>query len=155
MGRNIEVIHSVNIAKVTLHSVPDEPGIAARIFNQLGNHGISIELISQTSTKSKFTDISFAVIKLDLGHVVNLLERIKDSIGAKRISFDRDVAMISIYGSDLEAKPGIAGKVFSSLAARGVNIEMISTSLSCITCMVAQKKMKIALEAINSLFGSP
>ena len=154
MGRSIEVIHSGNIAKVTLHSVPDEPGIAARIFNQLGNHGISVELISQTSTKTKFTDISFAVVKLDLGHVVNLLQRIKDSIGAKRISFDRDVAMISIFGSELETKPGIAGKIFSVLAAKGVNIEMISTSLSCITCVVGQKKLKAALEAINSLFGN-
>ncbi len=151
MGKNIKVIHSENIAKVTLHSVPDEPGVAAQIFSQLGNHGISVELISQTSTEIRRTDISFAVVKLDLGQVVNLFQRIKESIGAKRISFDRDVAMISIYGSDIGAQHGIAGKVFSVLGANRVNIEMISTSFSSITCIVAQKKLKAALEAISTL----
>ncbi len=142
----------MNIAKVSLHSVPDEPGVAARIFNQLGNHGISVELISQTSVKAKCTDISFAVVKVDLGQVVTLFHRIKDSIGAKRISFDRNVAMISLYGPNLGTQPGIAGKVFSALAEKGVNIEMISTSLSSITCVVAKKKLKVALEALDSIF---
>ncbi|KPJ60426.1 MAG: hypothetical protein AMJ46_06650 [Latescibacteria bacterium DG_63] len=152
MGRNLDIIHSGKIAKVTLHSIPNEPGIAAHIFNQLGNHGISVELISQTSTTAKSTDISFAVVEIDLGQVVSLLQRIRDSIGAKRISFNRDVAMISIHGSDLEAKPGIAGKIFSALAAKGINIEMISTSVSSITCVVAQQKLELALEAIDALF---
>jgi aspartate kinase len=152
MAGEIRVAHSGNIAKVTLHSVPDEPGIAARIFNQLGNHGISVELISQSSVKAKLTDISFAVVKLDLGQVVNLFHRIKDSIGAKRISFDKDMAMISIYGPDLGTQPGIAGKIFSALAARRVNIDMISASLSSITCVVSERNLNTALESLHSLF---
>jgi aspartate kinase len=152
MGGKIRIIHSGNVARVTLHSVPDEPGIAARIFSLLGNHGISVELISQTSAKTKHTDISFAVVKIDLGQVVSLFQRIKDSIGAKNISFDRHMAMISVYGSDLGTQSGIAGQIFSALAAKGVNIEMISTSLSSITCVVAEKNSNAALEALNSLF---
>jgi len=152
MASGIRIIHSGNIAKVTLHSVPDEPGIAAGIFSQLGNYGISVELISQTSAKTRETDISFAVVKIDLGQVVSLFQRIKDTVGAKRISFDRDMAMISIYGSDLGTQSGVAGKIFSALAAKGVNIEMISTSLSSITCVVANMKSKAALEALNALF---
>lgn len=152
MGEKIKVIHSGNIAKVTLHSVPDEPGIAAQIFNQLGNHGISVELISQSSAEAKYTNISFAVVKLDLGHIVTLFHRIKDSIGAEKISFDRDMAMISIYGPDLGTQPGIAGKVFSALAGSGVNIEMISASFSSIACVVAQKSLKKALDSLHSLF---
>lgn len=154
MRGKIRIIHSGNIARVTLHSVPDEPGIAARIFNLLGNHGISVELISQTSAKTKYTDISFAVVKIDLGQVVNLFQRIQDSIGAKKVSFDRHMAMISVFGSDLGTQSGIAGQIFSALAAKSVNIEMISTSLSSITCVVAEKNSKAALEALNSLFES-
>ncbi len=151
MSQNIKVIHFDNIAKVTLHSVPDEPGIAAQIFSQLGNHGITAELISQTSRGSDCADISLAVVELDLGQTVSLLQRIRDTIGAKRVSFTRDVAMVSIYGSDLGARPGVAGQIFSALASKGVNIEMISTSLSSISCVIHKKKLHTTLTALNDL----
>jgi aspartate kinase len=151
VSHNIKVIHFDNIAKVTLHSVPDEPGVAAQVFSQLGNHGITAELISQSSRGSDRADISLAVVELDLGQTVNLFQRIKDTIGATKVSFTRDVAMISIYGSDLGARSGVAGQIFSALASKGANIEMISTSLSSISCVVHKKKLNTALSALNTL----
>ncbi len=152
-----KIINSVNyntgIAKVTLHSVIDRRGTAGEIFGALGQHGLNVELISTTSIGHGRADISFAVLESYLDDVCKTLDTIKDKFGTKKIIVDRDCAMITIYGTMLSATPGVAGKVFSKLSERKINIEMISASLSAVCIVVRKEKVTEAVEAIRTGFA--
>jgi aspartate kinase len=149
---DIHIASNANVAKITLHSVPDKPGIAAEIFGRLGKEGFNIELvISGISYKGK-EDISFAVAENELGAIEALLEKIKNEIGAERISSATNVALVSIAGHQLAQTPGIAGKMFHAISKVGINIDTISTSMSSVTCMIARDKAKEAVEALRKEF---
>lgn len=154
MEKIVESIeYNTKIVKVTLHNVLDRYGVAAEIFGALGQHGLNIELISTHSVGHKRTDISFAVIESDLGEVLRLLETIKDKFGCKKITTDKDLALITLYGTKLSAAPGFAGKIFAILAERAINIEMISASLSVLSVVVKKGKVVEAVEAIKTQFS--
>lgn len=135
-----------------MHKIVDRPGVAAEIFGALGQHGVNVELISTNSLGRKRADVSFAVLESDLDAVSKLLEAIKDKFGAQRILIDKDCAMITIYGSQLATKPGIAGKIFAKLSEHGINIDMISASLSVLTIVIKKDKMTEAVQVINREF---
>lgn len=142
--------YNTEIAKVTLHSVVDRRGTAGEIFGALGQQGLNVELISTNSIGHGRADISFAVLETYLDEVCRTLERIKDTFGTKKVVVDRDCAMITIYGSMLSATPGIAGRIFSKLSERKINIEMISASLSAVSIVVKKERVTEAIEAIRS-----
>lgn len=141
------------IAKVTLHGVSDRYGVAADVFSALGEHGLNVELISTSSIGHKRADISFAVLEADLDEVVNILEKIKSNFGAQDILVDRDCALISIYGTKLATTPGIAGKIFKILSENGINIEMISASLSALSIVVREDRGVSAVESLKKEFS--
>jgi len=152
MGKNINNInYNTGIAKVTLHSVVDRQGTAGEIFGALGQQGLNVELISTNSLGHGRADVSFAVLETYLDEVCKTLETVKDKFGTKKIIIDRDCAMITIYGGMLSATPGIAGKVFSELSDRKINIEMISASLSAVSIVVKKERVSEAVEAIRAL----
>jgi aspartokinase len=150
-----KIIDSVNyntrIAKVTLHNIVDRRGTAGEIFSALGQQGLNVELISTNSIGHGRADISFAVLETYLDEVCKTLETIKDKFGTKKIIIDRDCAMITIYGRMLSATAGIAGKIFSELSDRKINIEMISASLSAVSIVVKKERVSEAVEAIRTL----
>jgi aspartate kinase len=149
---DVHIASNANVAKITLHSVPDKPGIAAEIFGRLGKEGFNVELVvSGISYKGKM-DISFAVVENELGGIQTLMEKIKEEIGAERISSSSSIALISIAGHQLAQTPGIAGKMFNALSKAGINIDTISTSMSSVTCVVAREKAKEAVEALRKEF---
>ncbi len=149
---DVHIASNTNVAKVTLHSVPDKPGIAADVFGKLGNEGFNIELVvSGISYKGK-VDISFAVAENELDAIQTLLEKVKDEVGADRVSHTTSVALVSIAGHQLVQTPGIAGKMFNALSKAGVNIDTISTSMSSVTCMIPMDKAKEAVEALRKEF---
>ena len=149
---DIHIASNANVAKVTLHSVPDKPGIAAEIFGRLGKEGFNIELVvSGISYKGK-EDISFAVAENELGAIETLMEKIKTEIGADRISSSTNIALVSIAGHQLAQTPGIAGRMFNALSKAGINIDTISTSMSSVTCLIAKDKAKEAVEALRKEF---
>ncbi len=148
----MEIKHFDDIVKITLHSVPDKPGIAAQIFQELGDHSINVELITHVSTGKDKVDVSFAMLKSDLDEVLNLLNKIKAKIGAKEVSYDKEVGIISVYGKEFEGKPGTAGKIFSALGKAGINIEMINTSFSSASCVISKRSIQSAIEAIEKEF---
>jgi len=140
------------IAKVTLRNVIDRQGVAAEIFSALGEHGLNVELISTSSAGRGRADISFAVLEGDLSDVVKLLDAIKSNFGAQDVAVDKNLALITIYGSKLATTPGIAGKIFKVLSENGINIDMISASLTVLSLVVDKSKIATAVEAIQKEF---
>jgi aspartate kinase len=140
------------IAKVTLRSVIDRQGVAAEIFGALGEHGLNVELISTSSAGRGRADISFAVLEGDLSDVVKLLDTIKGNFGAQDVTVNKDLALITIYGSKLATTPGVAGKIFKVLSENGINIDMISASLTVLSLVVDKTKIAGAVDAIQKEF---
>jgi aspartate kinase len=149
-----KIEQNTKIAKVTLQNVTDRQGVAAEIFSALGEHGLNVELISTSSAGRGRADISFAVLEADLRDVVKLLDTIKGNFGAQGIAVDQDRALITIYGSKLATTPGVAGKIFKVLSENGINIDMISASLTVLSLVVDEGKIKSAVEAIEKEFPS-
>ena len=149
---DVHIASNANVAKVTLHSVPDKPGIAAETFGKLGKEGVNVELVvSGISYKGK-VDLSFAVAENELGIIEKLMEKIKDEIGAERISSAANIALVSIAGHQLAQTPGVAGKMFNALSQAGINIDTITTSMSSVTCVIARDKATEAVEALRKEF---
>lgn len=149
---DVHIASNTNVAKITIHAVPDRPGIAADIFGRLGNEGFNVELVvSGISYKGK-VDVSFAVAENELDAIKTLLEKVKDEVGADGISHTTSIALVSIAGHQLVQTPGIAGKMFNALSKSGINIDTISTSMSSVTCMVPMDKAKEAVVALRKEF---
>ena len=149
---DVHIASNANIAKVTLHSVPDRPGIAAEVFGKLGAQGFNVELVVTGISYKGRTDVSFAVAENELDAIDTLLQKMKSEIGAEKISHTSSVALVSIAGHQLAQTAGMAGRMFDALSKAGINIDTISTSLSSVTCMVAQDKAKEAVEALRKEF---
>lgn len=139
--------------KVTVCNVPDKPGIAAKIFNELADNGISVDMIVQNVSHLRQTDISFTVNKTDAHKTLKIINKIKGRIGITDIIEDSDIARISIVGVGMKSHPGVAGKMFEVLATNKINIEMISTSDISISCIVQKKFAEKAVRALHKKFG--
>ncbi len=149
---DVHIASNTNVAKITLHSVPDKPGIAAEIFGKLGNEGFNVELmVSGISYKDK-VDVTFAVAENELDPIHTLLEKVKSEMGAERVSHTSNIALVSIAGHQLAQTPGLAGRMFNALSKAGINIDTISTSMSSVTCVVSQDKAKDAVDALRKEF---
>lgn len=151
MGK-LSLRYNENMAKVTFHSAFDKPGIAASVFSTLGEHGINVELISSVPRGRNRGDISFAVLKEDLETVLPLSEGIKKKIGAKNISHNSEVSLISIYGEELSAELTLTPKFFRVLADKGVNLQLISHSLNTLSCLIAKEQLSQALTILRETF---
>ncbi len=142
-----------NEAKLTICDVPDKPGIAARIFKDIAKEAINVDMIIQNVSRTGATDISFTVPASDLTKALRVTKDVSRKIGAGDVTFDRDIAKVSIVGIGMRSHSGIAAKMFEALAAAGVNIEMISTSEIKISCVVAKKRADAAVRAIHKKFN--
>jgi aspartate kinase len=147
-----KIEQNTSIVKVTLHKVVDRYGVAAEVFSALGEHGLNVELISTSSTGRGRADIAFAVLQTDLDEVVRLLETTKGNFGAQELSVDKNCALITIYGKKLATTPGVAGRVFKILADNGINIDMISASLTVLSIVIEKERITTAVEAIEKEF---
>ncbi len=147
------VTHDVTEAKVTVHNVPDKPGIAARLFRALADANVNVDMIVQNTSNDGSTDISFTMPKADLSVAESIVGEIATDIGAAGVSRDDDIAKVSLVGSGMKTSPGIAATMFETLAANDVNIEMISTSTIRVTCVVARGDMERAVRSLHTAFG--
>jgi aspartate kinase len=144
--------HDRNVAKVTLVEVPDRPGIAATVFEPLADAGINVDMIVQNIGHGGATDLSFTVPEVDLARAKRVLEPIVRDIGARELTTDSAVAKVSIVGAGIHNAPGYAARMFRTLSATGVNIEMISTSEIRITCIIAEDQVETAVRALHQAF---
>jgi aspartate kinase len=142
-----------NESKITICDVPDRPGIAAKIFNQLAEGGINVDMIVQNVSHTRQTDISFTVPKPDAVRAVKLTKKGAREIGELEVLQDDDIARVSIVGVGMKTHSGVAAKMFETLAKEKINIEMISTSEISISCIIKKKFSEMAVRALHAQFG--
>jgi len=146
------VAHDASQAKVTIFAVPDQPGVAARIFRPLADEGANIDMIVQNVSADGRTDVSFTLPKDDLTRVEPTLERVAREVGGSRVSIDADVAKVSLVGAGMKSDPGVAADMFDALADAGINIEIISTSSIRISCLVRASEVERAARVLHDRF---
>jgi aspartate kinase len=140
------------VAKVTVIAVPDKPGIAAAVFEPLSEAGISVDVIVQNISTGGQTDLTFTIAESELKRALLLVEPAGAAIGAGGVHCAGDLAKISIVGTGMLGTPGIAARMFRTLAGEGINIEMISTSEIRITCIVARDSVEKGVRALHKAF---
>jgi len=140
-------------AKITVGGVPDRPGVAARLFRQLADRGINIDMIVQNTSAKGITDISFTVAKTDLEAASETCNQVKDEIGATEVTSDDNIGRVSIIGAGMKSNPGVTALMFETLSESGINIEMISTSSIRISCVIRAEKVADAVRNLHTAFG--
>ena len=147
------VAHDTNVAKLAARGVPDEPGVAYRIFAALADANIDVDMIVQSASVQKDkNDILFTVAKTDMAEALGVLENLKAAMPFDKVDLEVNVAKVSIVGAGMLGSPGIAAGMFGALAEAGINIGVISTSEISISCLVPEQKVAQAVNAIHSRF---
>jgi aspartate kinase len=144
-----------NQAKVTLVGVPDQPGIAARIFKAIGDANVNVDMIVQNISHGSgkpATDLSFTVDKPELLKAQKVIEGLKQAIGFDKVIATDNIGKLSIVGVGMKSHTGVAGKMFEILAREAVNIEMISTSEIKISVVIDLAKAEHAMRAVHEAF---
>src|ERR1700722_5459606 len=148
------IAYSRDDAKVTLVAVPDRPGVAASIFGPLAEHAVNVDMIVQNiSEDGKTTDLTFTVAKSDLARTVKALEAQKKTLGYAKLKPDPNVVKISVIGVGMRSHAGVAQKMFSTLAAKNINIQVISTSEIKVSVLVSEEYTELAVRALHTAYG--
>lgn len=142
-----------NEAKVTVCEVPDKPGVAAKIFQELARGGVNVDMIVQNVSHTRKTDISFTVPSASVSKALKITKKIGQEIGAGEIIEDTDIARVAVVGIGMKSHPGVAAKMFETLAEEKINIEMISTSDISISCIIKKKSAETAVKSLHAKFG--
>ena len=146
------IAYNANVAKITVQSVPDRPGLAAALFEPLAEASISVDTIVQNTGGDKSTDISFTVSRTDLPAAVRLVEGVAPQMGAAGVVSAAGLAAVSIVGSGMQNTPGYASRMFRVLANGGVNIDMITTSEIRISCIIDEAQGHDAVRLLHEGF---
>lgn len=142
-----------DVARITLRGVPDQPGIAARLFEPLAEAGISVDTIVQNASVERLTDLTFTVTKASLERAMELVRPVAAEIGAPELLADTHLAKVSIVGAGMQSGPGYASRMFRTLYEHGINIELITTSEIRITCLIDESRVPDALRALHKAFA--
>ena len=149
------IAHDRSEAKVTVNRVPDRPGVAAALFGSLAAAGVNIDMIVQNVSHDGNTDISFTVPRANLVDAERIAKQVAGEIEAESVDVDAEIAKVSLVGAGMKSHPGVAAKVFETLASAGINIEMISTSTIRISCVVRADEVEAAVQALHAAFDPP
>jgi aspartate kinase len=147
------VTHDLNQARITLKKVPDQPGIAAKIFSPIAEAGILVDMIIQNTRVGGQTDLTFTVPKADYKQALEIEKKVAQSIGAEDVFGDVHIAKVSVIGVGMKNHSGVASLMFNALARENINIIMISTSEIRISCIIEQKYTELAVRVLHSSFG--
>jgi aspartate kinase len=149
------VTHSTEEARITLLGVPDRPGAAAAIFEALAAANCNIDTIIQNEPlgNGRAAEVSFTVSGEDVRAAESALEPVAAALGIERLDTDRQIGKVSIVGAGMRSHPGVAAKVFKTLADEEINIEMISTSPIKISCVIRVDSVPQAVRALHGAFG--
>ena len=151
------IAHAQDEAKITLSGVPDVPGVASKILGPVGRAPIDVDMIVQNAGADGLTDFTFTVKRGDYARALELLQPVCEEVGACSLSGDDKIAKVSVVGVGMRSHAGVAMRVFDTLAAENINIQMISTSEIKISVVVAERYMELAVRALHSAFdlGEP
>ena len=147
------VVTDTSESKVTIIAVPDRPGIAAALFEPLAAANVNVDMIVQNTSQDGTTDISFTMPKADMATAESIVSRVAADVGARGVDHDADIAKISLVGAGMKTSPGIAAKMFRTLADESVNIQMISTSTIRISVVTTASDLERAARALHTAFG--
>jgi aspartate kinase len=140
-------------AKVTVKHVPDRPGVAAAVFGPLAEAHVNVDMIVQNVSDDGTTDMTFTVAATELPRALDVLEKARAAIGYTKLITDKDVAKISVVGMGMRSHAGVANTMFRTLAEKGINIEVISTSEIKVSVLIKQDYTELAVRALHTAYG--
>lgn len=147
------IAYSRDEAKITLRHVPDRPGMAANIFVPLSEASVNVDMIVQNVSADGTTDMTFTVGRADLPRTRAILEAHQEQLGSDEVLIDPDVAKISVVGVGMRSHAGVASTMFSTLAAKGINIQVISTSEIKVSVLIGAEYTELAVRALHTAYG--
>ena len=148
------IAYSRDEAKITLQRIADRPGVAAGLFGPLADANVNVDMIVQNSSRNgETTDMTFTVARSQLALALKVLEGAKAAIGCERVYSDDNVAKISVIGVGMRSHAGVAQRMFSTLAEKGINIQVISTSEIKVSVLIAEEYVELALRSLHSAYG--
>jgi len=146
------VTHDKDQARITLKKVPDQPGVAAKIFTPIAEAGIIVDMIIQNTRAGGQTDLTFTVPKNSFETALDIERRVADEIGAEKVLGDSNISKVSVVGVGMRNHSGVASKMFNSLAKENINIIMISTSEIRISCIIEENYTELAVRVLHDAF---
>jgi len=148
------IAYSPDEAKITIAGLSDQPGVAATVFGALANAHVNVDMIVQSaSTQTKTTDISFSLGRADLDKAVETINGIKAELGFDSVDAAANIAKISVVGTAMRTQPGVAKTMFETLAAKGVNLHVISTSEIKISVLIDAEYTELAVRSLHTAYG--
>ncbi|MGB2016248.1 MAG: aspartate kinase [Candidatus Puniceispirillum sp.] len=148
------IAYSPDEAKITIIGLPDEPGIAASVFGELAQNHMNVDMIVQSaSSQSQRTDITFSLGQADLGKAIEIIQKNKDALKFDGIDSSENVTKISVVGMAMRSQPGVAKTMFETLAEKGINLAVISTSEIKISVLIDSEYTELAVRSLHSAFG--
>ena len=147
------IAYSRDEAKLTVQRVADRPGVAAAIFGPLADNAINVDMIVQNISEDGHTDLTFTVARSDLDRAVAVLEDCRNTLGFYALKPDSNVVKISVIGVGMRSHAGVAKQMFQTLAEKGINIQVISTSEIKVSVLIAAEYTELALRALHTAYG--
>jgi aspartate kinase len=147
------VTHDLDQARITLKKVPDQPGIAAKIFSPIAESGILVDMIIQNTRAAGQTDLTFTVPRADYNRAMETQKKLAEKIGAEEVFGDPNIAKVSVIGVGMKNHSGVASLMFNALSRENINIIMISTSEIRISCIIEEKYTELAVRVLHTAFG--
>ena len=147
------VTYNKNEARITIQHVPDQPGVAAKIFLPISDAGILVDMIIQNTRAKGKTDLTFTVPVTDYERAMEIEKVVAREIGAEKVFGGKNIAKVSVIGVGMRNHSGVASTMFNVLAEENVNIIMISTSEIRISCVIEEKYTELAVRVLHTAFG--
>jgi len=144
-----------DLCLVGVMSAPDRPGLNAEIFSALGEKRLNVQFIVHSVDLNNESHIQFCASSEDRESILAVLSPLAARVGAKKVTVQPSVALLCAFGPDFRERPGIAGAMFGALAEARINILAVSTSISTISCVIADREFDLAMEALGHVFAIP
>ena len=149
------IMQNAHLSLLNVTAVPDRPGIAASILGELGTRGINVQFIVQCIDQNQQDQVSLCIDRDDLPVALEAVSLVAPDLEAGQVIPFPEAAIVSIFGPDFRERPGIAGTMFEALAAEGINIMAISTSISTVSCVIESDALESALNSLRWTFDLP
>ncbi|MFN2290334.1 MAG: ACT domain-containing protein [Anaerolineae bacterium] len=149
------IMQNAHLSLLNVTAVPDRPGIASAILGGLGEAKVNVQFVVQCIDERQRDQIALCVDRDDLPTALDILGNVAPELEAAKVVTHPEAAIVSIFGPDFRERPGIAGTMFEALAANGINILAISTSISTVSCVIESDHLETALNALRDTFNLP
>jgi aspartate kinase len=144
------IAHDKNVAKVSIGQVPDRPGIASTIFQNIGEAGINIRMIVQAQSHHGTNDVTFVIEQDDVPRLRSMVDDVVKNVAGKEVLVSEDVGTVSVVGEGVARETGVAARIFDTLGRHDINIDLISTSNLMITCVVPEDRIEDAVRVLHA-----